>query len=693
MMILSAIILGLFLSPNGANAADPPVLHLAPGPSNPRNSEGDFIRLTNGQWVFVYTRFTAGTSDHDAADLVSRMSDDDGKTWSRDDQVVLANEGQWNVMSVSLLRLADGRIAMFYLRKQSLSDCRPLVRFSSDEMQSWSESVEIIPDPNVGYYVLNNDRAVQLANGRILVPLALHTPPKSNRNENENASMDWVGRITSFHSDDNGQTWHASETIQEAYSNDDPATRITAQEPGVIELRDGRLMMWIRTGAGQQYQCWSKNGGQSWSRFVPMNLASPLSPATIERIPRTGDLIAVWNDHSRLPIAARKRRTPLSYAISQDEGVTWTQSQNIADDPNGWYCYTAIDFTDDCVLLGHVAGTQGGNRELATTVVNRLPLETIYRQSKLPYLVDVNRIWDDAKHNAFTDLVRFQDQWFCAFREGSAHVSADGALRVLTSRDGRQWTSAALITSDVADLRDAKLTVTPTDQLMLSGAGAMHDTSEFKHQSMSWFSEDGATWSDAHAVGDRDNWLWRTTWHDDSLYGVGYQTNHPSNRFVKLYQSNDGRSFSTLVDRLFDRGYPNESSLLFTDDDTCYCLLRCDAAEKTGQLGQSSPPYTQWKWRDLGVQIGGPQMIQLPDDRVVAAVRLYDKPVRTSLCWLDLSTGTLEEFLTLPSGGDTSYAGMVWHDNHLWVSYYSAHEANPEFTTAIYVAQVAIPEH
>ncbi|HMP58434.1 MAG TPA: hypothetical protein PKD86_03680 [Gemmatales bacterium] len=67
-------------------------------------------------------------------------------------------------------------------------------------------------------------------------------------------------------------------------------------------------------------------------------------------------------------------------------------------------------------------------------------------------------------------------------------------------------------------------------------------------------------------------------------------------------------------------------------------------------------------------------------------MRLYDKRVRTALCWLDAREGKLTEALTLPSGGDTSYAGLVWHDGRLWVSYYSSHEGK----TSIYLAQVAV---
>ncbi len=300
-------------------------------------------------------------------------------------------------------------------------------------------------------------------------------------------------------------------------------------------------------------------------------------------------------------------------------------------------------------------------------------------------LVGVKKIWDRAPHNAFTDLVRFRGQWFCVFREGKAHVSPDGALRVLTSKDGEKWESAALITSPSSDLRDAKITVTPDGRLMLCGAEALHDKSRKTHQSLAWFSKDGRTWSKRHEIGDPDFWLWRVTWHKGTAYGVGYGCG--KDQSVRLYSSKDGKKFDTLVKRLYDRGYPNETSLVF-EDDTCYCLLRRDGKAANGLIGMAKAPYTNWQWKDLGARIGGPHMIRLPDGRFVAAVRLYAGKVRTSLCWLEPRTGKFSEFLALPSGGDTSYAGLVWHEGLLWISYYSSHEGK----TSIYLAKVKFPK-
>ncbi len=176
--------------------------------------------------------------------------------------------------------------------------------------------------------------------------------------------------------------------------------------------------------------------------------------------------------------------------------------------------------------------------------------------------VQVRKIWDSAPHNAFTDLIRFKGAWYCVFREGKAHVSPDGALRVLRSSDGETWESSALISAEDSDLRDAKITVTPQGELMLCGAGALHDKAQHTHQSYAWFSQDGQNWSEAVPIGEPDFWLWRVTWHEGVAYGIGYSVRE--DRSVRLYRSSDGRKFDVLVERLYDDGWPNESSIVFT---------------------------------------------------------------------------------------------------------------------------------
>lgn len=301
-------------------------------------------------------------------------------------------------------------------------------------------------------------------------------------------------------------------------------------------------------------------------------------------------------------------------------------------------------------------------------------------------LVNVRKIWDRSPHNAFTDLIRYDGRWICVFREGESHVSPDGALRVIISDDGIEWESAALIRSENSDLRDAKVSVTPDGRLMLLGAESLHQPATHRHQSLVWFSEDGRQWSQRLEVGDPDEWLWRITWHAGAAYGFAYGC-RDDRRGLSLLKSEDGKSFRRLIENVSVEGtYPNETSIVFSDEGTAYCLLRQDGQPREGFIGSSKAPYADWTWKRLNVAIGGPDLILLPDGRLLAAVRLYDAPVRTSLCWIHPEEGTVTEALRLPSGGDTSYAGLVWHNDRLWVSYYSSHEGRSN----IYLAEVAI---
>jgi hypothetical protein len=232
-----------------------PLLVIEPSKENPRNSEGDIIELRDRRLCLIYTRSTGGSGDHAAADLAMRTSDDDGRSWS-DDSIVVRRPGGLNVMSVSLLRLASGEIALFYLRKTSEEDCRPLMCVSTNEAETWSQPTVCITD-KVGYYVLNNDRAVQLRAGRLILPVAWHQGPGQDR--------DTAGVIMCYLSDDNGRTWRCSKDSFKGYGPN--GQRITVQEPGVVELKDGRLMMFMRTDAGSQYICYSRVVRQAHHSF------------------------------------------------------------------------------------------------------------------------------------------------------------------------------------------------------------------------------------------------------------------------------------------------------------------------------------------------------------------------------------------------------------------------------------------
>ncbi len=264
-------------------------------------------------------------------------------------------------------------------------------------------------------------------------------------------------------------------------------------------------------------------------------------------------------------------------------------------------------------------------------------------------LMEVHKIWDKAPHNAFTDLVRFNDRWYCAFREGKAHtggIAGQGKLRVIASDDGQEWKSVGLFDSPLGDMRDGKLSVTADGKLLLASAMQIYEPDPHRHQSLSWLSADGKTWSEANRVGDPDFWIWGVSWNKGHGYGIGYKTVEP--RFVRLYRTADGQKFETLVpDLKVKSNYPNESCIVFAPDETAYCLLRCDGP---AQIGQSKPPYKDWNWKETKTSIGGPEMIRLHDGRLLAGVRLYRPKAHTALCWVDPQAGTITEALRAPLG-------------------------------------------
>jgi hypothetical protein len=302
-------------------------------------------------------------------------------------------------------------------------------------------------------------------------------------------------------------------------------------------------------------------------------------------------------------------------------------------------------------------------------------------------LVSVDMIWDEAPHSAFTDLIRWRDQWLCAFREGANHVGSQGTIRLLKSDDGQHWKSLSQIEHETYDLRDANLSVTPDGRLMLVAGAQIGDDADRRTGSLVYFSDDGEKWTTSEMISELGRWMWGVTWHKNLAWGVVYPA--PAERGVSsLCNSPDGVHFKPVVEAFLTKSEgPTEARLRFGKDDSALCLHRCDSKRNFAYLGEASPPYTDWKWRELDRFVGGPNLLQLPSGEWIAAGRIFDPKPVTALLRVNLEAGTTTPILKLPSGGDTSYPGLVWHDDMLWMSYYSSHEGK----TKIYLAKIQIP--
>lgn len=292
---------------------------------NPRNSESDIIQLKDGRLLLGWTEFYAGNgADDGAARIVGRVSADGGRTWG-DKYTLVENDGKCNVMEVNFLRLRDGHIALFYLQKnvevggKETPDCRVMMRTSSDEGKTLGPATELTGEKR--YIETASGRALRLKTGRILI------------------ECDDMDSAFCLISDDDGATWREGQHVKPAGGG--------CWEPAAVELKDGRVLMFLRTGLGGQYQTFSKDGGETWSEAALSALRGTAAPISIERIPATGDLLAIWNHD----VGSPRSRTPLTAAISRNDGKTWGHFRDIEDRADDSWTYPSCTWVGDRALV------------------------------------------------------------------------------------------------------------------------------------------------------------------------------------------------------------------------------------------------------------------------------------------------------------------------------------------------------
>ena len=349
------------------------VFDLIPTPENNRNSEGSFLRAPNGDILFAYSRYaTNDLTDHAPCDIAMVRSSDEGETWSAPVIIVRAEQfGVDNVMSVSGLPLRDGSLCFWFLIKENDGTVTIGRAVSADGLNFTAERCDCrFPR---AYYVVNNDRAIRLADGRVAFPAARHDgfgplDPKYHLGP----ASDLV-----FLSDDDGKTLYAS---QNDVRFDCPANRFKGlQEPGVYQKKDGSFYLWARTDLGRQYEFFSDDLNV-FTVPRPSEFTGPCSP--LELFEDGDDLYAVYNPVPRYNGSTRTEwgwgRTPLVIRKSTDDGGTWGALNVIEDDPDRGYCYPALFATNDgCLLVSYCRGGREDGVCLARLGIMKIKKESI----------------------------------------------------------------------------------------------------------------------------------------------------------------------------------------------------------------------------------------------------------------------------------------------------------------------------
>ncbi len=316
----------------------------------------------------------------------------------------------------------------------------------------------------------------------------------------------------------------------------------------------------------------------------------------------------------------------------------------------------------------------------------------LHAQAPKAELVSVEKIWDQAGHNAFTDLTRFQNLFYCCFREASS-TTGEGVIRILLSSTGKVWIDQGTLAEAGTDLRDPKLIITPDNKrLYLLCAG--HYATQGR-QSRYATTQDGKVWTPLQKLLAKGDTLWRATVNpaDKRFYAASFNI-HPNSGgpapepewSLKTYASTDG-SVWQLSSIMQVPGQPAETTLRFLKDGSALALVTRQGGDRKGAIGMAKAPYREWTWASAGVPLGGPNFIELPDGRLIAGSRGFGATPGAHMVLFTMTPNSLTPLLELPSGGDCSYPGLYWLDDVLHVTYYSSHEGNK---AAIYHAQVRI---
>lgn len=322
-------------------------------------------------------------------------------------------------------------------------------------------------------------------------------------------------------------------------------------------------------------------------------------------------------------------------------------------------------------------------------------------------VTNVRRVFHNGEHNAFTDLVRFQDRYYLTFRScPDGHmVHPTASIIIMVSDDLEDWRQVHRFSVKHRDTRDPHFLVFQDKLFVYTGTWYSGETtlprSEYdlnKHLGYAAWSDDGSTWhSPIMLEGTFGHYIWRANTFDGKAYLCGRRKHEfdvrprgeGPNVESAMLESEDGLIWKTRT--LFQEVTGDETAFQFEEDGSVLAVGR--RGGDPAQILRSKPPYTEWDRRDLDRYIGGPLLVRWGDRWVVGGRSTLSGSAKMSLCWL--VGDDLHEFAELPSGGDTSYPGFIeLSPRRAVVSWYSSHEKDDHGNTitAIYMADLTIPD-
>jgi sialate O-acetylesterase len=249
-----------------------------------------------------------GGTDEGNADVGIWTSRKQGSRWSVPVEVatgVQTDGKRWPCWNPVLFQQPDGPLLLFYKVGPSPSQWWGMLVRSDDQGKTWSRP-ERLPDNILG----------PIKNKPVLVDGRLWCPSSSEDNG-------WRSHME--FTKDLGKTWERSGALNDAQE-------FGAIQPTVLVWPRQRIQLLNRSKQGKVTECWTEDGGKTFSPMRPTTLNNPNSGIDAVML-EDGRALLVYNDTPR-------GRSPLNVAVSRD-GKVWTNLLTLESEP-GEYSYPAI---------------------------------------------------------------------------------------------------------------------------------------------------------------------------------------------------------------------------------------------------------------------------------------------------------------------------------------------------------------
>ena len=276
-------------------------------PTGKYKHPSSFDELDNGD---LYLAYYGGAGEYSSGTVVYGARLNKGSSrWSQPKKIAgnpfrsLGNPVVWQG--------PNGVVWLFYVTRfgDTWSTSRIKVKISRDGAVSWSDSALLTIEPGT----MVRAHPIVLQTGEYLLPIYHETG-----HDTELVGPDTTSFFLRYNP--SNKKWSSSKRIRSDHGN---------LQPAVAQVDDRHLIAYCRRGGGYEpttegylIKSESRDGGHTWGKGTNSSFPNPNSAVDFIKL-RSGRLLLVYNHNMN-------DRTPLTAALSSDNGKTFPDRMNIA---------------------------------------------------------------------------------------------------------------------------------------------------------------------------------------------------------------------------------------------------------------------------------------------------------------------------------------------------------------------------